>query len=143
MTNSQDVSFVVPPNVAAAVTRATTNEKHCLYGLKRQTNFKPQKANYVVKYLILLTRGLLLYMNLCRASPDSSTHMPFSCAYSTVSLISHSTVTIFPLLTETSFIACFPFASNKVKKLKCTLVQAPRLCTGRTVHRGSTGIPIS
>jgi hypothetical protein len=29
-----------------------------------------------------------------------------------------------------------------VKKLKCTLVQALRLCTGRTVHRGSRGIAL-
>jgi len=27
-----------------------------------------------------------------------------------------------------------------VKKVKCTLVQALRLCTGRTAHRGSRGI---
>jgi hypothetical protein len=25
-------------------------------------------------------------------------------------------------------------------KVKCTLVQVPRLCTGRTAHRGSGGI---
>ena len=29
------------------------------------------------------------------------------------------------------------------KKLKCTLVQALRLCTGRTAHRGSRGIALS
>ena len=28
------------------------------------------------------------------------------------------------------------------KKIKCTLVQALRLCTGRTVHRGSRGIAL-
>ena len=28
----------------------------------------------------------------------------------------------------------------KVKKVKCTLVQALRLSTGRTAHRGSRGI---
>ena len=28
------------------------------------------------------------------------------------------------------------------KKVKCTLVQALRLCTGRTVHRGSRGIAV-
>ena len=28
------------------------------------------------------------------------------------------------------------------KKVKCTLVQALRLCTGRTAHRGSTGIAL-
>ena len=27
-------------------------------------------------------------------------------------------------------------------KVKCTLVQALRLCTGRTVHRGSRGIAV-
>jgi hypothetical protein len=31
---------------------------------------------------------------------------------------------------------------KKVKKVKCTLVQALRLCIGRTAHRGSTGIAI-
>jgi len=33
--------------------------------------------------------------------------------------------------------------SGKVKvKVKCTLVQALRLCTGRTPHRGSRGIAL-
>ena len=32
---------------------------------------------------------------------------------------------------------------TKVKvKVKCTLVQALRLCTGRTAHRGSTDITL-
>jgi hypothetical protein len=32
---------------------------------------------------------------------------------------------------------------KKVKvKVKCTLVQALRLCTGRTAHRGSRGIAL-
>jgi len=30
----------------------------------------------------------------------------------------------------------------KVKSIKCTLVQALRLCRGRTVHRGSRGIAV-
>ena len=30
----------------------------------------------------------------------------------------------------------------KGKKVKCTLVQALRLCTGRTTHRGSKGIAL-
>jgi len=30
----------------------------------------------------------------------------------------------------------------KVKKVKCTLVQALRLCTGHTAHRGSRGIAL-
>jgi len=44
------------------------------------------------------------------------------------------------------------FADNKTdimqhvlkskKKVKCTLVQALRLCTGRTAHRGSRGIAL-
>ena len=29
-----------------------------------------------------------------------------------------------------------------LRKIKCTLVQALRLCTGRTVHRGSRGIAL-
>jgi hypothetical protein len=29
---------------------------------------------------------------------------------------------------------------GKIKKVKCTLVQALRLCTGRTAHRGSRNI---
>jgi len=29
-----------------------------------------------------------------------------------------------------------------VKKVKCTLLQALRLCTGRTAHRGSRGIAL-
>ena len=31
---------------------------------------------------------------------------------------------------------------NKNEKVKCTLVQALRLCTGRTAHRGSRGIAV-
>jgi hypothetical protein len=31
---------------------------------------------------------------------------------------------------------------GKSKKVKCTLVQALRLCTGRTAHRGSRGIAL-
>jgi len=30
----------------------------------------------------------------------------------------------------------------KSKKLKCTLVQALRLCTGRAAHKGSRGIAL-
>ena len=32
--------------------------------------------------------------------------------------------------------------SKKKKSVKCTLVQALRLCTGRTAHRGSRGIAL-
>jgi hypothetical protein len=32
--------------------------------------------------------------------------------------------------------------TKKVNKVKCTLVQALRLCTGRTAHRGSRGIAL-
>jgi len=31
---------------------------------------------------------------------------------------------------------------RKSKKVKCTLVQALRLCRGRTAHRGSRGVPL-
>jgi hypothetical protein len=31
---------------------------------------------------------------------------------------------------------------SREHKVKCTLVQALRLCTGRTVHRGSRGIAL-
>jgi len=31
---------------------------------------------------------------------------------------------------------------EETKKVKCTLVQALRLCTGRTAHRGSRGIAL-
>ena len=34
------------------------------------------------------------------------------------------------------------FLKHKKVKVKCTLVQALRLCTGRTVHRGSRGIAL-
>jgi hypothetical protein len=34
------------------------------------------------------------------------------------------------------------FLSKKKVKVKCTLVQALRLCTGRTAHRGSRGIAL-
>ena len=35
-----------------------------------------------------------------------------------------------------------PYMPEDGKKVKCTLVQALRLCTGRTVHRGSRGIAL-
>ena len=34
------------------------------------------------------------------------------------------------------------WSSRKGKKVKCTVVQALRLCAGRTVHRGSRGIAL-
>ena len=34
------------------------------------------------------------------------------------------------------------FRKTTVKKVKCTLVQALRLCTGRTAHRGNRGIAL-
>ena len=34
------------------------------------------------------------------------------------------------------------FDVNPLKKVKFTLVQALRLCTGRTAHRGSRGIAV-
>jgi hypothetical protein len=38
---------------------------------------------------------------------------------------------------------CWRMRSEEVKKrVKCTLVQALRLCTGRTAHRGSRGIAL-
>ena len=36
----------------------------------------------------------------------------------------------------------FPHKQNKRVNVKCTLVQALRLCTGRTAHRGSRGIAL-
>jgi len=32
--------------------------------------------------------------------------------------------------------------ANSNKRVKCTLVQELRLCTGRTAHRGSRGIAL-
>jgi hypothetical protein len=46
---------------------------------------------------------------------------------------------IFPGRNVTSV---FTILVSKVKVVKCTLVQALRLCTGRTVHRGSRGIAL-
>jgi hypothetical protein len=40
-----------------------------------------------------------------------------------------------PILHEIQFFKTVPLR-NKVKKVKCTLVQALRLCKGRTAHRG-------
>jgi len=34
------------------------------------------------------------------------------------------------------------YTIGKSKKIKCTLVQGQRLCTGRTAHRGSRGIAL-
>jgi hypothetical protein len=36
----------------------------------------------------------------------------------------------------------FPQENGSLVKVQCTLVQALRLCTGRTVHRGSRGIAL-
>ena len=43
---------------------------------------------------------------------------------------------------ETKFESVDEFYNIKVKKVKVTLVQALRLCTGRTAHRGSRGIAL-
>jgi hypothetical protein len=40
-----------------------------------------------------------------------------------------------------SYAGCLTSGRNG-KKVKCTLVQALRLCTGRTAHRGSRGIAL-
>ena len=40
-------------------------------------------------------------------------------------------------------VTCSHHVSDRVKKgVKCTLVQALRLCTGRTAHKGSRGIAL-
>ena len=36
----------------------------------------------------------------------------------------------------------WPKIQDQQKKVKCILVQALRLCTGRTAHRGSRGIAL-
>ena len=41
-----------------------------------------------------------------------------------------------------SFPVCAGFKYVQVKKVKITFVQALRLCTGRTAHKGSRGIPL-
>jgi len=38
--------------------------------------------------------------------------------------------------------SCLRYEAWKVKEVKCTLVQALRLCTGRTAHRGSRSIAL-
>jgi len=43
---------------------------------------------------------------------------------------------------QSSPINRFPYQSGKKVKVKYTLVQALRLCTGRTAHRGSRGIAL-
>ena len=45
-------------------------------------------------------------------------------------------------LTRSLDSAVFPFIQIRVKKVKVTLVQALRLCIGRTAHRGSRGITL-
>ena len=37
---------------------------------------------------------------------------------------------------------CYTFLYNDVRTVKCTLLQALRVCTGRTAHRGSRGITL-
>jgi len=39
-------------------------------------------------------------------------------------------------------VSCIFLVSIKKVKVKCTLVQALRLCTGRTAHRGSRNIAL-
>ena len=34
------------------------------------------------------------------------------------------------------------YSERGVRKVKCTLVQALKLCTGRTAHRGSRGVAL-
>jgi len=51
--------------------------------------------------------------------------------------------TMFYIRTYMNLYPYFPYFLTKVKgKVKCTLVQALRLYTGRTAHRGSRGIAL-
>jgi len=40
------------------------------------------------------------------------------------------------------YVKSYSIFSSQYRNLKCTLVQALRLCTGRTAHRGSGGIAL-
>ena len=59
-----------------------------------------------------------------------------------------SVLYIVPFLYYNHIYPCHGAVHEKVmvpqlnKKVKCTLVQALRLCTGRTAHRGSRGIAL-
>jgi len=47
-----------------------------------------------------------------------------------------------PNLVQVSFKHIFINLTSFMGKVKCTLAQALRLCTGRTAHRGSRGIDL-
>jgi hypothetical protein len=49
-------------------------------------------------------------------------------------------ITSFDVFVYASFTVKITFTSKV--KVKCTLVQALRLCTGRTAHKGSRGIAL-
>jgi len=61
-------------------------------------------------------------------------------------LFLHATQWVFQNSPSYSFYSitdsCQELQVHGVKKVKCTLVQALRLCTGRTAHRGSRGIAL-
>jgi len=49
---------------------------------------------------------------------------------------------MFRLIHPAMRITIYKRVQNIIKGLQCTLVQALRLCTGRTAHRGSRGIAL-
>jgi len=74
-------------------------------------------------------------------SPPSNTKFKNEWRYTSTSTHAFMacTVTILLSLCMPHILTC---VITKVRKVKCTLVQALRLCTGRTAHRGNRGIAI-
>ena len=105
-----------------------------------------------IKYVKINTNTLKCYLTLAHIKkpdyPNRSTNIRINtCLYDKIveyfvnksSTFKTSNATFFMQLTQNIQSRLRPTLKGKVK---CTLVQALRLCTGRTAHRGGRGIAL-
>jgi hypothetical protein len=76
-------------------------------------------------------RSVINYQSARRHIPDDCIILVYSCRSQDSTLARNFVLTGL----------CVAVVNGKVK-VRCTLVQALRLCTGRTAHRGSRGIAL-
>ena len=118
------------PQTSHEYTAVLDNRSHLLpftpFRVTRSPSFFCFLSNgYVVIFhsanscIVIITIYRMLYCHFCHSSIGYIVTCHFSSAYIAISAV-----------------------CKEVKKVKCTLVQALGLCTGRTAHRGSRGISL-
>jgi hypothetical protein len=116
VTNSQDVSFVVPPNVAAAVNQGNDERKALPLRPKTTNKFYTTISKLCCEIPDLTDAWIITVHELVPMLHQiPQTHVLFMCL---LYRVTNQSLYRNNLLTKTSFIACFPFASNKVKMVK-------------------------